>query len=202
MDECRKVIVHFILSDENAFRSVGSEGFRQLGRLLQPQSIVPSRRTIAKDCYKLYLTEKLKLNTFFKTNCTSVALTTDHWTSIQKLSYLVITAFFIDNEGNYKKRIICFTLILDDKEDSFERKVQEVLREWGIRNVSRVAYDGTFCTRGSVLNTYWSSLSPRMAEALICTQSWLQNMSFGVRTSGVSRSGTAGEALPAAGPSI
>ncbi|XP_045799504.1 zinc finger BED domain-containing protein DAYSLEEPER-like [Trifolium pratense] len=204
MDECRKVITHFVLSNENAFRCVGSEGFRQWGRQLQPQFTAPSRRTIAKDCYKLYLTEKLKLKTFFKTNCTSVALTTDCWTSPQKLSYLVITVFFTNNDGNDQKRIISFTLILGDKEDlddSIERKVEEVLREWGIGNVSRVSSESTFSKGGSVLNTCWSSLSPRLVEALICTQSWL-NPSVGVSTSGASRSGTAGEALPAAGPSV
>jgi hypothetical protein len=96
-------------------------------------------KTIAMDCYQLYLTEKSKLQTFFKIDCTRVALTTNCWTSIQNLSYLVNTAYFIDNDGNYQKRIISFTFVRNHKEDTIGRKIEEVLRKWGIRNVSTVA---------------------------------------------------------------
>jgi hypothetical protein len=80
--ECKKAIALFVLTDEHAFRVVEGDEFKQLCRKLQRQLIVASRRTIARDCYQLYLTEKLNLKTFFKTDCIRVALTTNCWTSI------------------------------------------------------------------------------------------------------------------------
>jgi hypothetical protein len=105
-----------------------------------------NHKSIARDCYQFYLTETWKLKTFLKTDCTRVALTTNCWTSIQNLSYLVITAYFIGNDGNYQKRIISFILVPNHKEDTIERNVEEVLREWGIRNVSTVASESTLST--------------------------------------------------------
>src|ERR1043165_1525135 len=88
------------------------QDIKRLCKQLQPQMTIPSRRTVARDCFQLYLAEKLKLKAFFKSDCPRVALTTDCWTSIQNLSYMAITAHFIDNEWNYHKKIISFSLVL------------------------------------------------------------------------------------------
>ncbi|KAK2436921.1 zinc finger BED domain-containing protein DAYSLEEPER [Trifolium repens] len=219
MNDVRKTITHLVLNNEHAFKIVGSEGFRKWCKLLQPQFIVPSQRTIAKDCYALYLSEKLKLKTFLKTDCNWIALTRACWTSMQNLSYLVIVAYSIDNDRKYHKRIICFTLISNKKEDTIESKVEKVLTGWGISNVSIVASESEFSMEGRFLDTYRNSSSPRMAEVLICTQSWLkpslvdikdlklvetlfQNMTIEAGTCGASGSSAAGGAPPAAGRTI
>jgi hypothetical protein len=54
---------------------------------------------------------------------------------------MVITAHFIDNNWNYQKRIISFSLIPNHKGDTIGRKLEEVLRDWGIRNVSTITVD-------------------------------------------------------------
>ncbi|XP_050919470.1 zinc finger BED domain-containing protein RICESLEEPER 2-like [Lathyrus oleraceus] len=102
---------------------------------------VAFRRTVARDCFQLHLDEKQKLKAFFKSDCNRVALTTDYWTSIQNQNYLTLTAHFVDNEWNYQKRIISFTIIPNHKGDTIGRKIEEVLRDWGIRNVSTITVD-------------------------------------------------------------
>lgn len=219
MNEGRKAITHLVLNNDHAFKIVGSGGFRKWCKLLQPQFIVPSRRNIARDFYTLYLSEKLMLKTFLKTDCNGIALTRACWTSMQNLSYLVIVAYSIDNDGKYRKRIICFTLISNKKEDTIESKVEKVLRGWGISNVSAVASESEFSMDGRLLDTYRNSSSPRTAEVLICTQSWLkpslidskdlkfvetlfQKMTIEAGTSGASGSSTAGGAPLATGPTV
>ena len=62
--ECRKAIAIFVIVDEQPFRVVEGFGFKYMCKRLQPQLHVPSRFTVARDCYQLYLNEKLRLNLF------------------------------------------------------------------------------------------------------------------------------------------
>lgn len=43
--------------------------------------------------------------------------------------------------GSIKKRIISFAVIPNHKGDPVGRKIEEVLRDWGIRNVSIITVD-------------------------------------------------------------
>jgi len=103
VEVCRKAIVMFVIVDEQSFKVVEGEGFKILCRQLQPLFVVPSRFTIARDCFQLYMDEKVRLKEFFKSNCVRVALTIDCWTSIQNLGYLTLTTHFIDNDWRYQK---------------------------------------------------------------------------------------------------
>lgn len=47
----------------------------------------------------------------------------------------------MDNEWKYQKRIISFTVIPNHKGDTIRRKIKEVLKDWGIRNVSIITVD-------------------------------------------------------------
>lgn len=74
---CRKAIALFVILDEHAFRVVEGEGFKLLCKQLQPQLTIPSRRTVARDCFQLFVDEKARLKGYFKSDCNRVALTTD-----------------------------------------------------------------------------------------------------------------------------
>ncbi|KAI5441331.1 hypothetical protein KIW84_010697 [Lathyrus oleraceus] len=115
---CRKALSIFVVLDEQPFSAVEGEGFKYYSKVMQPQFTLPSRRTVARDCFQLHLDEKQKLKAFFKSDCNRVALTTDCWTSIQNQNYLTLTAHFVDNEWNYQKRIISFTVIPNHKGDT------------------------------------------------------------------------------------
>ncbi|KAI5397310.1 zinc finger BED domain-containing protein RICESLEEPER 2 [Lathyrus oleraceus] len=107
---------------------------------------------MARDCFQLHLDEKQKLKAFFKSDFNKVALTTDCCTSIQNQNYLTLTSHFVDNKWNYEKRIISFTVIPNHKGDTVGRKIEEVLRDWGIRNVSTITVDNA--TSNDVAVTY------------------------------------------------
>lgn len=138
---CRSGLAYFIILDEKPFSTVEGEGFKYFCRQMQPQFSIPSRRTIARDCFQLYLDEKVRLRAFFNSDCSRVAITTDCWTSVQNLNYLTLTAHFIDREWQYQKRIISFTSIPNHRGKTVGKKVEDVLKEWGLRNVSTITVD-------------------------------------------------------------
>jgi hypothetical protein len=64
--DCRDAVTNFVILDEHAFRVVEGEGFKQLCKKLQPLMTPSSRRTVARDCFDLYVNEKMKLKAFLK----------------------------------------------------------------------------------------------------------------------------------------
>ena len=43
--------------------------------------------------------------------------------------------------------------------------------------VSNVAFEYAFSTGGCILDSFMSSLTPKVVEALVCTQDWIQKSS-------------------------
>ncbi|KAG8644083.1 hypothetical protein MANES_11G097150v8 [Manihot esculenta] len=56
-------------------------------------------------------------------NCQRVSLTTDTWTSLQRINYMCITAHFIDNDWNHKGEAV-------------GRAIETCLLEWGSNDVA------------------------------------------------------------------
>ncbi|XVF73666.1 hypothetical protein PTKIN_Ptkin13bG0001100 [Pterospermum kingtungense] len=72
--------------DELRFRVVEGKGFQQYSVALNPKFRIPSRWTVARDSYEIYVEEKKKLIQFIKSSFVTVGLTTDCWTLIQKIN--------------------------------------------------------------------------------------------------------------------
>ncbi|XP_058782786.1 zinc finger BED domain-containing protein RICESLEEPER 2-like [Vicia villosa] len=94
---CRKGLAYFIILDEKPFRTVEGEGFKYFCYQMKPQFTIPSRRTIARDCFQIYLDEKV--------------------------------------------RIISFASIPNHRGKTVGKKVEDVLKEWGLKNVSTITID-------------------------------------------------------------
>ncbi|XP_059451427.1 zinc finger BED domain-containing protein RICESLEEPER 2-like [Corylus avellana] len=137
----REAIAKMIIKDELPFRFVEGEGFRDFMNIVEPRFSIPSRYTVMKDCIKLFLSEKEKLRAMFMTTGVRVCLTTDTWTSVQNLNYMVITSHFIDSDWNLHKRIINFCLIPNHKADTIGEKILSCMLEWGIRNIFTITVD-------------------------------------------------------------
>ncbi|GJV24845.1 zinc finger BED domain-containing protein RICESLEEPER 2-like protein, partial [Tanacetum coccineum] len=58
--KCRNAIAEMIIIDELPLKFVENEGFRCM-KMCQPALVVPSRSTITRDCYQLYVDQKAKL---------------------------------------------------------------------------------------------------------------------------------------------
>ena len=64
--------------DEQAFRMAEGDDFNYIMKRMQPKFHVSSRYTIARECYKLFLDEKVKLEPLLKFNYARMCLTNNY----------------------------------------------------------------------------------------------------------------------------
>jgi hypothetical protein len=124
---CRAQLVRTFVCAELPFRFVENEEFRKLLLILQPRFDIPSRSTLRRDIWELYIEEKEKLKKSLK-NCGRVCLTTDTWTSAQNLSYMCLTLHFVDSEWKIHKKIINICQITGHTGDMIGRYVDGYLK--------------------------------------------------------------------------
>ncbi|KAK9676042.1 hypothetical protein RND81_11G049800 [Saponaria officinalis] len=134
LKDVRDALIYMIVVDELPFRHVEKDGFRHLMSVACPKFHIPSRTTVARDCLSLYLDEKQTLKEMFNKSCQRICVTTDTWTTIQRINYMCLTAHFIDNEWKLHKRIINFCPISSHKGDAIGKAVEACLEAWGIED--------------------------------------------------------------------
>uniref|UniRef100_A0A803MIX4 BED-type domain-containing protein n=1 Tax=Chenopodium quinoa TaxID=63459 RepID=A0A803MIX4_CHEQI len=64
-DEIRKALTKMLIVDELPFAFVEREDFRQFCKVAIPEFVPPSRATITRDCYGLFIEQRKKLKNFF-----------------------------------------------------------------------------------------------------------------------------------------
>ena len=78
-----------------------------------------------------------------------------------------------------------FDILLWWKENSSKYKILSLIaRDVLAVPVSTVASESAFSTSGRILDPFRSSLSPKMLEVLVCTQSWLKERHEGKKSYG------------------
>uniref|UniRef100_A0A803N644 BED-type domain-containing protein n=1 Tax=Chenopodium quinoa TaxID=63459 RepID=A0A803N644_CHEQI len=137
----RKALSFMVIVDELPFKFVEGIGFSHFCGVIEPRFNVPSRITVAKDCFETYLTEKRKLKNVLKRCNSRVSLTTDTWTSIQQINYMCLTVHFIDNNWKLHKRILNFCPISSHKGDDIGKEIEKCLLDWGLENVMCITVD-------------------------------------------------------------
>jgi len=80
--EARESIAKMIVIDELPLRFVENVGFRLMMSICCPTLNMPSRITIARDIYHLYVDERVKLKEYFVHACQRVCVMTYTWTSL------------------------------------------------------------------------------------------------------------------------
>ncbi|KAH7667126.1 Tam3-transposase (Ac family) protein [Dioscorea alata] len=137
----RKKIAYMVIVDELPFKHVEGIGFKEVMHAACPQFRMPSRWTVTRDCYELYLDERKKLKNLLRHNTSKICLTTDSWTSIQKINYMCLTAHFIDNDWNLNKKVLSFCPISSHKGVDIGQAIEKCLLEWGIDDVFTITVD-------------------------------------------------------------
>lgn len=140
-DAVRNACTRMIVLDELPFKFVEGVGFQYFCMVACPKYRPPSRTTIARDVLNLYSEEKSKLKSLLLENAKRVSLTTDTWTSIQNVNYMVLTAHFIDSDWNLHKRILNFTVIPNHRGNTIGKLIETCLNEWGISKIFTITVD-------------------------------------------------------------
>ncbi|KAM7515218.1 hypothetical protein LguiA_004801 [Lonicera macranthoides] len=131
--------VKWIIKAEMPFRVVDHLDFKDFIHDLQPRYIIPNRKKVANEVWSMFCEEKAKIKSII--GDVRVSVTTDTWTSIQNINYMVVTAHFIDSEFKLHKRVVNFCKITSHKGDDIGRCLEEKLNEWGVSKVFSITVD-------------------------------------------------------------
>nr|XP_009757583.1 PREDICTED: zinc finger BED domain-containing protein RICESLEEPER 3-like [Nicotiana sylvestris] len=97
----------------------------------------------------------------------------------------------LEEEGNIEKKSELEKYLMDNVEKTKDLNilawwkassnrypiVSKMARDILSIPISTIASESTFNTSGQILDSYWSSLPPKTAEAFICTQQWIRSPS-------------------------
>ncbi|CAN0826474.1 Putative AC9 transposase [Linum grandiflorum] len=87
--------------------------FKRFVSSLQPLFTVPSRNTIKKEVFKIYDSERGKIQKVLDNNIGRIAITTDLWsTTNQKKVYMAITAHYNDNSWVLRSLMLRYDVYL------------------------------------------------------------------------------------------
>ncbi|KAK8597373.1 hypothetical protein V6N13_094788 [Hibiscus sabdariffa] len=140
-DAVRKALIHMIIVDELPFRIVEGEGFKLFLSKACPRFHLPSRFTVRKDCLDLFNSMKNLMKNSFGQDTSRICLTTDTWTSLQRVSYMVLIAHWIDEEWMLQKRIINFCPISSHRGENIGQALEKCIRDWGIERIFTITVD-------------------------------------------------------------
>jgi hypothetical protein len=104
----RELAAHMVLLHEYPFNMMEHELFNKFMRACTPHwKKKISHATVKNDCIAAYNIEKKKLKTLLS-GVDRVNITTDMWTSSQRVSYMVVACHFVDSNWLLQKRILNF----------------------------------------------------------------------------------------------
>lgn len=150
-DIVKRKLAEMIMIDENPFSLVEKDGFRKFCEVALPPSFkIPSRRTITKLCFNIYIEERTKLQSFFKRTKQRISITTDTWTSLQRVTYMSLTAHFIDDSWKLNKKILNLVPVESHKGEDLGDAVERCLKDWGIERVYALTVDNASSNDGVV----------------------------------------------------
>lgn len=133
-ENARKELVDFIIRAELPFTFVEKHDFKgMIQRAFCPQYGGISATTCKRDVMQHFDVGKKELLSLFEKFDGKICLTSDVWSSRQKMGYMSLTAHFIDQEWCLNKRIICLKMIeYPHTGDSLAGHIFDELLSWRI----------------------------------------------------------------------
>lgn len=161
-NECREALAEMVILDEYPFRMVEGQGFIKYSKCLEPGFSLPSRWTVAKDCIKVYNQEKKKLKS--QLSGRRISMTTDCWTSNQKINYMCLTSHWIDDNWVLHKKIINFHHVVSHKWFILGKVIEKCLLDWGVDNILAMTVDNA--TSNNELINYLSTKTTKWSSCI------------------------------------
>ncbi|GJZ78692.1 zinc finger BED domain-containing protein RICESLEEPER 2-like protein [Tanacetum coccineum] len=166
----RRALAYMLIVDELPFKFVEGKGFKHFLNATQPLFHTPSRITMARDCMKLFLEEKKKVGVQLRGNVGRICLTTDTWTSLQRINYMCLTAHYIDNDWVLRKKVLNFFPIFSHRGVDIGKAVEMCLLKWGTEsNVFTITVDNASANDVAVayLKSKFSNWEKSVLEGLV-----------------------------------
>ncbi|KAI0530712.1 hypothetical protein KFK09_000260 [Dendrobium nobile] len=129
--EFRSLFTACIIMHDLPFQCVEWAGLRSLLRYLRPDLHIVSRNTARQDCKKMFVKEKVQIQSLLSSCKGRVSLTSDLWTSINTDGFICLTAHFIDKNWRLQKKVINFGFMPPPHDGlALFEKLQLFLNEW------------------------------------------------------------------------
>ena len=141
--EITNCILNVICLDIRPIRMVECEGFKRWLSYLEPGYTIPSRKHFTKLLRLKHASCSEKLVKQLQDELTSIALTTDIWTSRAVEAYITVTAHYLDPSWTMKSYVL-ETVVFPERHTGIEisGKLKEILDHFGITSkVSLVVHD-------------------------------------------------------------
>uniref|UniRef100_A0A1X7VHD4 BED-type domain-containing protein n=2 Tax=Amphimedon queenslandica TaxID=400682 RepID=A0A1X7VHD4_AMPQE len=159
-------VIEFLCKDMQPTSVVEDAGFKKLVTVLDNRYQIPSRRTITREILpKKYESTKAKIEEM--NAATSVAHTTDIWTSCQTKSYCCVTTHLINGDWELKSYLLeTFHFCLDHTAANISMELQRVVESWNIQDkIVCVVTDNAANMVAAISSTRWRHL-PCFAHSL------------------------------------
>jgi len=129
-----ELLSHMIMYHEYPFKIVEHVLFNKFMKACTPHWQKKSRVTAKSLCFATYESEKKKLKPLLN-RVPKVNITTDMWTSSQKVSYMIVICHFIDSEWWLNRRVLNFCNIPPPHPELLiANAFHKCFRDWGIES--------------------------------------------------------------------
>lgn len=135
-EACRLMTTKYFILSEKPLREIEAPGFGLYLSTLCPKFEPSSRITSVRDIFQLYLDEKKELKNYFFANQQRISITTDTWTLVNNMGYMVVTGHWV-----LQKRIVGFFQIANHKGDGIGKLIETCLLDWGIKRFMTIPVD-------------------------------------------------------------